>query len=344
MAKLRYKKLASGKFSIYIDSYLPATQKRSYEFLKLYVSKDYSKTKSIVPGDKPIVLTAESRLNSKYPIASNEIKDDIIDEYPKTLIAFVELYYRNTNYNRYLIQHLRRFLKGNDIEIEKIDNKWIQKFEEYLVKQELADGSIAGYLTKLKTALNRAVECKLITVNPIQDGQIKAVKKESLPFLTENKVDLLISTEVPFQEQIKDAFLFSMYSGLGWTNIYSLLPSQIIYNENNGSYFVLLKYAGSEIDYFIELDKSAKEILLKYYEKNKRKVFDKVPNSKNTYMYLQLWAALAGISGKFSFSVARNTFAMCFLKDGGSLGGLRIKLGLRELASVRIYEKMHQQL
>ncbi len=344
MAKLRYKKLASGKFSIYIDSYLPATQKRSYEFLKLYVSKDYSKTKSIIPNDKQTVLTAESILNSKYPIASNATKGDVTDEYPNTLIAFVELYYRNTNYNRYLRQHLRRFLKGNDIEIRKIDNKWIQKLEEYLVKQELADGSIAGYLTKLKIALNRAVECKLITVNPIQDGQIKAVKKESLPFLTENKVDLLISTEVPFQEQIKDAFLFSMYSGLGWTNIYSLLPSQITYNENNGSYFVLLKYAGSEIDYFIELDKSAKEILLKYYEKNKRKVFDKVPNSKNTYMYLQLWAALAGISGKFSFSIARNTFAMCFLKDGGSLEDLRIKLGLRKLASVRIYEKMHQQL
>jgi site-specific recombinase XerD len=344
MAKLRYKKLSSGKFSIYIESYQPATQKRSYEFLKLYVGKDYSKTKKVAPDDKPIMLEAESILKSKHPIDSKQISNDTIDSYPSSLIAFIELYYMHTDSNRFFAQHLKRYLKGNDCQLDKININWVQKFENYLIKQELANGSIAGYLNKLKISLNRAVECKLITVNPIQDKQIKAVKKELLPYLTENEVELLISTEVPFQEQIKDAFLFSLYSGLGWTNIYRLLPSQITFNESNGSYVVLLKYAGSEIGYFIELDNSATEILLKYYENNKPKIFDKLTGAANTYKRLQLWQALAGIQGEFSFSVARNTFAMRNLKDGVSLSLLRSKMGVQEIAAVRIYEKMHQQL
>ena len=344
MAKLRYKKLASGKFSIYIDSYLPETQKRQYEFLKLYVGKDYSITKKIAPGDRAAIQKAGSILESRFSPNIESIDTTNLDVYPGTLIAFVEKYYRNTDSNRYFIQHLKRFLKGGDSELEDIDIKWIQKFENYLNKQELASGSIAGYLSKLKISLNKAVDCKLISTNPIAEREIKMIQKESLPYLTENEVEILIETEVPFQQQIKDAFLFSLYSGLGWSNIYKLSASQITYNDSNDSYVVLLKYLGSELGYYIELDSAATQIMLKYYKKNKPRIFDKLSGVANTYKQLQLWQALAGIQGEFSFSVARNTFAMRNLKDGISLSLLRSKMGLREIAAVRIYEKMHQNL
>jgi hypothetical protein len=50
MVTVRYKKLSSGKFSAYVDIYSNTVEgkgKRNYEFLKIYVGKDYS-----VPGTR----------------------------------------------------------------------------------------------------------------------------------------------------------------------------------------------------------------------------------------------------------------------------------------------------
>jgi hypothetical protein len=45
MVTVRYKKLSSSKFSAYLDIYSITVEgkgKRNYEFLKIYVGKDYS--------------------------------------------------------------------------------------------------------------------------------------------------------------------------------------------------------------------------------------------------------------------------------------------------------------
>ena len=45
MVTIRYKELSSGKFSAYLDIYSNMGEgkgKRNYEFLKIYVGKDYS--------------------------------------------------------------------------------------------------------------------------------------------------------------------------------------------------------------------------------------------------------------------------------------------------------------
>lgn len=45
MVTVRYKKLSNGKFSAYFDIYSSTGEgkgKRNYEFLKIYVDKDYS--------------------------------------------------------------------------------------------------------------------------------------------------------------------------------------------------------------------------------------------------------------------------------------------------------------
>ena len=342
MAKLRYKKLASGKYSIYIDSYSHTTKKRSYEFLKLYVGKDYSKAHKISPADWEAMRKAKWALADKSPSNDGTNNNADPDVCPTTLTAFVGWYYRGTTSNRYFIQHLNRFLKGNDRELESIDNNWVQLFEHYLENQKLASGSIAGYLNKLKISLNKAVECQLIPTNPLAEREIKMVKKESVPYLTEIEVALLAETEVPFNQQVKDAFFFSLHCGMAWANVSRLSPSQITYNATTESYFVLLKHAGSEQVYYIELESAATQILLKYYQKDKSKIFDKLTGTSDNFKRLQLWQALAGLQGDFNFSVAKNTFAMRELKKGIPLGVLRSKMGFQELASVRVYEKMHK--
>ena len=54
MITLRYKETETGKFSIYLDIYQKEENDkatRKYEFLRIYVSRDYSKSKRIVAID-----------------------------------------------------------------------------------------------------------------------------------------------------------------------------------------------------------------------------------------------------------------------------------------------------
>lgn len=68
MVKVRYKKLASGKFSAYLDIYSNNSGEgpRNYEFLKIYVSKDYSDPKTrIAEVDKDNMKVINAIRNSR---------------------------------------------------------------------------------------------------------------------------------------------------------------------------------------------------------------------------------------------------------------------------------------
>ncbi|WP_316805917.1 Arm DNA-binding domain-containing protein [Pedobacter agri] len=79
MISVRYKELKSGKFSAYLDIYMKSDGKgkRNYEFLGIYVNKDYSNPKSRVIGDYPksghrfpakVVTSFHSKMCTDYPL------------------------------------------------------------------------------------------------------------------------------------------------------------------------------------------------------------------------------------------------------------------------------------
>lgn len=349
MIALRYKKLASGKYSIYLDSYNEATRKRSYLFLKLQVTKDYSSSHKVASQDKETMhkamvelQKATGKLSENNPKAS-EKPSSINKEGIVTLVSFLEkqLLEEPQSNTKALLKHLRGFLKGKDIPITRIGSKWLDSFQGYLSEQ-LSNTTVSTSLMLLRTHLNRAIQQGLLKNNPFEDYPLKKGTPRERQFLTNKEQTQLERTPANFNPQIRDAFLFACYSGLRWDDVKKLEQSQVSGTilKREKYLITVLKHIKSAKTYQVELSKEACAIIEKYLSNKKELVFDKLPNKSNCNIKLHLWGAIAGIEKNLCFSVARNTYALNLLKKGQPLKEVRKQIGLTSTYSTHIYETM----
>src|SRR5690606_16257355 len=119
MVTTRFKPLKSGKFSVYFDIYTKTVEgkgKRNYEFLGIYVHKDYSNSRiRVLEKDSENMKLIqvlrnkiETDLNfSKYGYKqSNRVSYELMD-------YFTECLKKKFNYKlECLITHLNRYLKN----------------------------------------------------------------------------------------------------------------------------------------------------------------------------------------------------------------------------------------
>src|ERR1035437_1633217 len=89
MITIRYRKLASGKYSVFLDCFDETTKERKYEFLKKYVTWDYSQKKTIALEDsvtmESVLANVEER-NKKHTL--NDSTENI--EEITSILAFIQ--------------------------------------------------------------------------------------------------------------------------------------------------------------------------------------------------------------------------------------------------------------
>jgi integrase len=352
MIALRYKKLASGKYSIYLDCYNEVTQKRRYQFLKLHVLRDYSKVPKIAPADKEIMQLAAQLLHKaiqKQNINSGQIaeqKEAENIEAGTMLVSFIEkeLLQKPHIQSKYLLKHLRIFLGSNEISIAKISLQWIMNFQTYL-SSRLSENTNSSILLLLRTYFNRAINQGLLKNNPFEGYEIKKPNVEERPFLTSKEYKQLASTPTSFNPQIRDAFLFAYSSGLRCDDLKNLRQKQITAIEKQGKHLITieLKHLKSTRTYTVELSKEATGIIKRFISDKTELVFDKLPNKSYCNIKLRLWGAMAGLEKHVCFSIARNSYAINLLKSGHPLKETRKRMGLTNTHSARVYKTMMQK-
>jgi site-specific recombinase XerD len=349
MIALRYKKLASGKYSIYLDCYNEATRKRSYWFLKLQVTKDYSGGQKVAPQDNETMYKAMVELqNATGKLSENRTQareklSSIDKEGVVTLVSFLEkqLLEQPDNNTTALLNHIKVFLNTKDISLVRISPKWLDKFQGYLLGQ-LSSTTVSSNLMLLRTHLNQAVKQGLLKNNPFEGYPLKKGIPKERQFLTDEELNQLKHTTTTFNPQIRDAFLFACYCGMRWDDVKNLHQNQLLGAiEKDGKCFVIeLKHIKSTRTYSVELSKKAAAIIEKYFSYERELVFDRLPNKSNCNIKLHLWGTMAGIDKNLCFSVARNTYALNLLKRGQLLKEVRKRIGLTNTYSAHIYEMM----
>ncbi|HEY4785475.1 MAG TPA: site-specific integrase, partial [Bacteroidales bacterium] len=231
MIALRYKKMASGKYSIYLDRYNEATRKRSYCFLKLHVTKNYSGNKKVAPQDEKTMLAAMVELQK----ASFEFNDSCktgeksvsTEDGAITLISFLEKQcFQPSSNNMALLKQTKDFLKGKDIVLDRINTKWLDKFKSYM-SERLSDTTVSTRLMLFRTHLNRALKQGLLKRNLFESYPLKKGTPKNRQFLTDKELNQLIHTPTTFNPQIRGAFLFACYSGLRWDDVENLKQLQV---------------------------------------------------------------------------------------------------------------------
>jgi integrase len=384
MITIRYRKLASGKYSVFLDCFDETTKERKYEFLKKYVTWDYSQKQAITLDDKETmqsIFTSVDERNKKHTLSdSTEIVNKIT-----SILAFIEYLHKKdiATYTVTLYKYLKIYNPtGKDIPFTKIDEEWIQRFIDYC-KQNYSRSQATILHSQLHLIIKKAIENGL-TVNGLSvNGNILTTKtvdglkqltvshapRQEPNYLSNDEIKLLEDSTVVPNVSVRDAFLFSYYTGLHWKDVKELTWGKIQLTVNrsqsvnrletvnesesvNGKtvYSLILLHLKSEDSYTIELNTKAIAILLQYSNdknnlSNNNKealVFDKLPNKPNTFLKLRLWGYQAGLKQDLCFSMARDSFMMQSISQNKSINTICKDLGIRNKDRVKFISEKYK--
>ncbi|MCK4358809.1 MAG: site-specific integrase [Candidatus Cloacimonetes bacterium] len=333
--KLRYKKLSSGYYSLYLDMWYNGI--RQYEFLKIYIKGSRN---NYIDDDNKLRLAISIRDKKELELLQQDTGfelsswrkranfidyfNSIVDKKPKS-----ERAWRNT------WLYIKKFTKGK-IEIKGIDEKFCEDFKDYLLKnvtlKNLSQNTANLYLSKFKASLNQLVKEKIIQYNPARDVHIRYIGGNR-EFLTLDEIKMIKNTPAR-NIHVKNAFIFSCFTGLRLSDILSLT-----FNQIEGEYLIYKQQKTNEFER-IKLTESALAIINKQKELVKSDKVFLISNEKTLRYNLNKFVKDTGIKKHITFHSARHTFATLCLTYDIDLYTVSKLLGHKDIKSTQIYAKL----
>lgn len=360
--RLRFKKLANGNKSIYLDYYKDG--KREYEFLKLYIIPE--KNASAKVQNEETLRTANaikaqrivSLQNEQHGFTSSGVKGRT------NFISYLELQAEKYEANgskaygrsvRNTIIQLKRY-KGDNIQIKQVDKKFLLGYIEYLncgaskyyvegpkgkTRKKLSDASKALYWGVVVTALNRAVKDDIIVSNPadkILEQDKPKEGKSTKVYLTLDEVKALANTPCKYPD-LKNAFLFCCFCALRMCDARRLKWASIKKTSDGGKQIELVQQKTGEPVY-IPLSANALQWLPSRGKKGDSENVFSLPHVSTIEKWLGHWSEEAGVKKHLTYHVSRHTFATLTLAYGADLYTVSKLMGHSNVQTTQIYAKI----
>ncbi|MDR2950318.1 MAG: site-specific integrase [Prevotella sp.] len=253
---------------------------------------------------------------------------------------------RSTTLSKYLATKKRvgdfmeyKYQKG-DMPIREVDFQFVTDYEVYL-KSVCGCGhnSTIKHLRYLKQVVTNALKNKYITVDPFDDYTLgyKPVKKE---FLIEPEIKKLMNKKFDSKrlEEVRDVFLFQIFTGLAYIDAANLKEDNII-EDGFGQKWIQLTRQKSSVQANIPLLDVPLSILKKYKGLNNGKLLPMHTNQKMNE-YLKEIAALCGINKRLTTHCGRHSFGTIMLTKGVSIESVSKMLGHTNITTTQIYAKV----
>ena len=255
----------------------------------------------------------------------------------------------NGTYKHYksCCKNLKEFILNQynkkDITLDKVDLRFIEAFDSFLVKRNLCRNTINGnYHKKLKTTLSGATKQDLIEKNPYENFKLKQ-ESTKRDFLTEEELLNLQKYNFksnPSLDKVRDLFIFSCYTGLRFSDAQDLRFNDV--QVSSGTSFIYRKQNKTNEVVLIPLNNITIQIIEKYDNEERKirgKLLPQISNQKlNTY--IKTVGDLAGINKKLTHHVARHTCATILLNNGVSMSVVQNILGHENIRTTQIYAKI----
>ena len=349
--KLRTKKLADGKETIYLDIY--SCGRRKYEYLRLYLlpgKENKAKNKETMTLANAVMAQRLVELrNGRFGFETTK-KSDI------TLVGWIqrvmELKTEKGKSKEYVssfhsvIQQLDGYSKGKKVKLADVDKKFLLGFLNHMKKgtsrvKPIAEHTAYLYYTHLAITLNMAVKMGMIDRNPCKElmadekPQPRAKVRE---YLTLAEIKAMIDASCN-DERVRRMFLFSCFTGLRSVDIFNLKWRNIVKVEE-GVYQVEVVQQKTKQLVVVPMTENA---LMWLPERKKGKdddfVFD-APCKVCVYKVLKKWAETAGIRKNVTFHVGRHTYATLLLYYGADLYTVSKLLGHTNIKTTQIYAQV----
>lgn len=338
---LRQRTTKAGTTTLYLDMYEGG--RRRLEYLGLYLT-----------GDK---VADRNALNLAEQIRAQRVLDSAANSYglvapSKQKLNFVEycqqigkskpaentrLVWRNA------INHLIEYA-GPTVPIRLVTPSFMEGFRDHLTKN-VSVNSAGTYLARIKTACHKATRDHIL---PDYAGEGVSIRKQKTRrrFLELAEVAKLKKTPCS-NPAVKDAFLFSCFAGLRYSDVKALSWDKI---KTRGKHtlieFTQVKTGqvetlplGVEAVAILKAQRDAKPAPAVKSEIPDNAVFQ-LPAQQTTDKALKKWARAAGLKKPISFHCGRHTFATLGLKHGVDLYVMSKLLGHTRVDTTQIYAEV----
>lgn len=335
---LRKRKLPSGRTQLYLDIYHMGT--RRTEALGFFIEKndrfqnrETMKMAEEIRAKRQLDLQADA-----HGLSGTHNRKASFFKYLQALAERKTKPNTKASWNR-AIGHFGNFT-GEGIVFGDVTTQKVEGFKAYLLNRVSANAAHT-YLSRIKTALNEAVKDNILTVNPANRVTIK--KEETLPVHLSIKEIRKLSKTACGNEQVKQAFLFSCFSGLRYSDV-----DRLTWDKVKGEYLEFTQKKTGAPERF-PLSAQALQILAKQkkakpnpnlqHEIPANAVF-LLPSDSGVNKHLKKWAAIAGIDKPLSFHKARHSFATLALTSGTDIYTVSKLLGHKSITQTEIYAQV----
>jgi integrase len=255
------------------------------------------------------------------------------------------------------LNRLNEFRK--DIAFESLNFEFLHDFENFLRSEKcdikyknlptkkLSQNTIHKYFKNIKTYVNLAINKDLININayPFRKFKVKIIESEK-QFLTPIEIEKIencvLTNDLQKYQLAKDLFLFSVYTGLRYSDVLSLEKINIVYT--NGETWIIknaIKNINStEIPVKIPIETMFNGKALKIINKYSKLGFSNIfPVATNQYLNrcLKKIAEESKVFKPITFHSARHTTATFLLYKGANLTTVQKILGHKKISTTQIY-------
>ena len=242
-------------------------------------------------------------------------------------------------------------VKDPNVNMRKIDFKFIKKFDDYLkskvtqrTKTALSQATINKKHEYLRTVLRQAEYEEYIKKSPYHKFKIKTVTTQ-IKYLTKVDINKIINLDLSDNEKldrVRDIFIFSTYSGFRFSDAQRLRMSNIILDENgNFSSIYLEKQQKNKSAVNPAILTPVATIIDKYKNSTDRIIENRViPKTSNVTFNREIKKVgeLCNIKINLHHHIARHSFATTILTENGvTLNEVQSWLGHSSINSTKIY-------
>ncbi len=242
---------------------------------------------------------------------------------------------------RYLEEFIKKEYQLSDIALNNLEANFISKFDAFLkIEKGCAQNSAITRLKNLKKIIRIALENDWIKKDPFAYYRFK-LEETDPEFLTMDEIKIILAKEFTIKrvEQVRDVFVFCIFTGLSYVDVCELTPENIRLSFD-GNLWIIKKRHKTSITSNIRLLDIPKSILQKYDGKLPNGKLLPVISNQKMNDYLKEIAVVCGINKKITFHVARHSFATLSISYGVPIESVSKMLGHTNIRTTQIYAKI----
>lgn len=247
-----------------------------------------------------------------------------------------------------LLQKFRKELNFEDVNFEVLHDfeKWARNYT-FANGKKYAQNTLFKHFKNIRTFVNLAINKELVSQEkyPFRRFQVRQESTERT-FLTPQEIDIFSETTPKnhAQEVAKDLYLFALYTGLRFSDVINLQPTEI--KKINGVAWLEKKTQKTGEPIKIPLSSlfggKPLEIIRKYNQVGAKNIFPKISNGKINEE-LKNFCQECNLLKNITFHTARHTTATFLLHKGVNIFIVQKLLGHRKISTTQIYTHLIEE-